>query len=325
MPTTRHQARISAAKEARESPTWDCENGSLESGTESGSASEIRHSPVNSSPTQSPEPPPSVFPEDKQLKNAKNPNWQPWQDRYLAAEVLKHRPFLQPRSATYEAWERLAAELAADSKKSGPFREINRSGAACRARFTKILKAHQREETRSLQKSGANEGIDEHIENMTNLAALVDETASEKAEKSSKARKKDEIEKAATLEIPQSAMKGLVDSQKLTDIGQLEGATVREKQGQRKCKHSNESDKENTPVKRPRSQSAIANALQEHQRKDEKLLADARAREDARQQEMMDGLNKVTQSIDSLAEKQKQDSLREMKLLELVNTLAQKN
>ncbi|KIJ40658.1 hypothetical protein M422DRAFT_256349 [Sphaerobolus stellatus SS14] len=215
------------------------------------------------------------------------------------AEMLKLRPFQEPRNATHDAWDRLAAQLATDSKNTDPNSEIRRTGAACCSQFDKLLAAHRKEETQSLQKTGSNEQINEHIQNMTDLVALVDDFTSEKVEMSKKAQKKENIERISALEMCDAGMRGLVDSNMLTDLGQLEDATVQEKQGQRK-RGPTQSDKENIPIKRPRDQNVIVNALQQCQIEDEKLLNEARACDEAHHQQLISGIDRLTGTIDAL-------------------------
>lgn len=78
----------------------------------------------------------------KQVKNARRPHWQPWQDRFLAEEALAHKPFLEPKGAPIQVvWDALAAKMLEDSAKKGT--AIDRTGAACRARFKVIMDGHQ--------------------------------------------------------------------------------------------------------------------------------------------------------------------------------------
>ena len=71
------------------------------------------------------------------------PRWLPWQDRFLAQEVYKHRPFEAGRGKEREAWEILAEELKKDSTNQGPKSVICRNGEACRARMTRLIEAHR--------------------------------------------------------------------------------------------------------------------------------------------------------------------------------------
>jgi hypothetical protein len=58
----------------------------------------------------------------------------------------------------------------------------------------------------------------------------------QKDEKSAASRKKADVETGAALELRDAAMKGLVHREALTDVAQLKGVSVHEKQGQRKHK-----------------------------------------------------------------------------------------
>lgn len=69
---------------------------------------------------------------------------------------------------------------------------------------------------------------------MTALQALMDDHAFLAKESSSQSKKKADIEEKAGKELRDAAMKGLARSEGLIDVSQLEGASVREKQGQRK-------------------------------------------------------------------------------------------
>jgi hypothetical protein len=85
---------------------------------------------------------PSVFYIARQSQNARSAPWQAWQDRFLIQEVDKLRPFNAARGApAQDAWDEVAAELSKSSAAQG--KSIGRTGAACRARFQKLLKAHQ--------------------------------------------------------------------------------------------------------------------------------------------------------------------------------------
>ena len=71
------------------------------------------------------------------------PRWLPWQDRFLAQEVYRHRPFTAGRGKDGEAWAQLAEELKKDSERQGPKSVIARTGEACKARMKRILDAHR--------------------------------------------------------------------------------------------------------------------------------------------------------------------------------------
>jgi hypothetical protein len=69
---------------------------------------------------------------------------------------------------------------------------------------------------------------------MTALQAIMDDHVVLAKESSSQSKKKADIEEKAGKELRDAAMKGLARSEGLIDVSQLEGASVREKQGQRK-------------------------------------------------------------------------------------------
>jgi hypothetical protein len=76
-----------------------------------------------------------------QAQNAWSPRWLPWHDRLLIQVVERVRPFNAARGdATRTAWDDTAVEVLNDSTTNGT--PVNRTGAACRARFQKLLKAH---------------------------------------------------------------------------------------------------------------------------------------------------------------------------------------
>lgn len=72
-----------------------------------------------------------------------SPRWLPWEDRFLAQEVYKHRPFAAGHGKEGVAWEVLAEELRKDSEKQGPRSTISRTGEACRARMKLLIAAHR--------------------------------------------------------------------------------------------------------------------------------------------------------------------------------------
>ncbi|KAF5309299.1 hypothetical protein D9611_015004 [Ephemerocybe angulata] len=261
-----------------------------------------------------------------QARNASSPAWLPWQDRLLAQEVFKHQPFDNERGkATREAWDRLAQALATDSAKSGEGSKVNRTGDACKARFLKLLEYHRKEETVSKQKTGTNEEVTSHTQVMTELMQLWDDHAAAKQEKTAKEKNKVSQETKASLELRDAAMKGRVPRQTLTDIAELPGASVREKQGQRAEKRkspSTGSNKENEgsfsrPSKRRRSE--LTRVVESRMEADKKLLEDAIKVEERRQEELKamhsslgQGLDKVSQSLAALADFQRVQAEREV-------------
>jgi hypothetical protein len=69
---------------------------------------------------------------------------------------------------------------------------------------------------------------------MTTLQDLIDAKSSMKENKSSAARRKDQILANAAQEMQNAAMRANVRRETLTDITTIEGSTSREKKGQRK-------------------------------------------------------------------------------------------
>ncbi|KAJ6568690.1 hypothetical protein B0H19DRAFT_1349307 [Mycena capillaripes] len=128
---------------------------------------------------------------DVQSQNARSPPWLAWQDRSLIQEVDRLRPFNAPRGdAAKNAWDTLAVELRKNRNANGSV--INRTGAACRARFQKLVKAHKADQTRSLQKTGTDEEVDEHIELLSQVVELVDARELQKGEKSAASQTSDD-------------------------------------------------------------------------------------------------------------------------------------
>ncbi|KAF8954131.1 hypothetical protein BDZ97DRAFT_1928712 [Flammula alnicola] len=295
------------------SPKWQCETGSLpEDEDEVPSPVQPETQQWNTEPSEADEQPPADSALHlKQAKNARSPLWLPWQDRFLASEALKLRPFLEPRGKpAQDAWDHLAQCLFEDSITLGS--AIQRSGPACRARFKKLLEAHKKAETRSLQKTGTDEQVDEHLENMTNIAALVDVQASEKEGKATGVKNKADKEQQAALELRDAAMMGVVPRQTLSDISQLDGATWREKRGQReqpqKRVHSptvGSSDKENlrpAGKRRCAANNVIEKALNDHHTATEQRLAEARRLDEQRQQQLLNGFAHISDGINALAD-----------------------
>jgi hypothetical protein len=159
----------------------DCHEANSDSPKASASAARDDTSAPPPGDVESRSPSPSPSPESKQVRNARNPKWAPWQDRFLAAEALKHRPFLEARGAPIQAaWDSLATSMGEDSAREGTV--ITRTGSACRARFKVLMDAFdvcgvslslfvlllinglQKDEARSLQKTGTNKEVNDHIE-----------------------------------------------------------------------------------------------------------------------------------------------------------------
>jgi hypothetical protein len=72
---------------------------------------------------------------------------------------------------------------------------------------------------------------------LTQVVELVHAHELEKDERSAAAQKKEDVTGKAASELRDAVMRSLVCRETLTDVAQLEGASVREKQGQRKHKY----------------------------------------------------------------------------------------
>lgn len=69
---------------------------------------------------------------------------------------------------------------------------------------------------------------------MTDLQAIMDDYRYSAKETSKKSQQKTKVENEAGQQLRDAAMMGLARSEGLIDISKLDGASVREKQGQRK-------------------------------------------------------------------------------------------
>jgi hypothetical protein len=69
---------------------------------------------------------------------------------------------------------------------------------------------------------------------MTNLQAIMDDHHGSAKENSAKSKRKADLEDKAGEELRDAAMRGLARAEGLLDISELDGASVREKQGQQK-------------------------------------------------------------------------------------------
>ncbi|KIJ24504.1 hypothetical protein M422DRAFT_274704 [Sphaerobolus stellatus SS14] len=326
--STAHQDK--ASKQGK-LPTWDCESGSLPPSQDlaHSNAGEVE-SQRSSSPVEESEGPLSIEEisvSNHQLQNASSPQWKPWQDHFLPSEALNLRPFLEHRRDTQHAWDCLANVLRKDSKRTGV--EINRTGSACRHRFYKIIDAHWKSEMKSLQKTGTEEEVDEHIKNITKLVSLIDAHDDAKLHKASTEKQQKSTEQQAALDLWKSSMMGMVNCNTLSDVSELEDAAIREQQGQRKvyfttlfneqCSHGH---------------SCLQQMPEKHQDEDEKLLQEVRAQEDEWQKEIVGGLDKLTGSITALADlhkaqmeqevqRQMKERNRESQMFELMKVFAQ--
>ncbi|CAK5282988.1 unnamed protein product [Mycena citricolor] len=246
----------------------------------------------------------------------KTQRWLPFQDQYLAQAVDERRPFLEPKQNLKEAWNETAAVLEKNSRAEGPQSAVVCTGSACRTRFNKIMghhKVEQRDETRSLQKTGAVEDISKHLKLMTELRALLnDEARVPTAPKTFKAKKKADLERQAGLEMRDAAMMGLVDTSTLTDVTQLEGSSVCEKQGQQKRNRdplgdtTNQNEDEQTetsvrPKKRRRGANAMNDALAKKGETLDKTFEDARKQGANQHAQIIEGQERIVESQDKVA------------------------
>ncbi|KAJ7344002.1 hypothetical protein DFH08DRAFT_216293 [Mycena albidolilacea] len=161
-------------------------------------------------------------------------------------------------------------------------------------------------------KTGAVEEISDHVKLMTSLQAIMEDHAVLAKESSSQSKKKADIEGKAGKELWDAAMMGLARSEGLIDVSQLEGASVREKQGQRKrarrplspSKHHNRarssddasSDIEPLP-KRRRPNWLIHDVLQRRNDEDTARLQDARSHADRQHDELLHTQNQTRTSF----------------------------
>ncbi|KAJ7820864.1 hypothetical protein B0H13DRAFT_2377698 [Mycena leptocephala] len=246
--------------------------------------------------------------EDEELSqahamNARSPRWVSWQDRYLAQAVDQIRPFLLPPSEREEGWNRTAEVLHQDSSAVGERSTVDRSGSACKTRFMRIMREHRKGETESRMKTGAVEEVSEHIKIMTELQAIMNDHQVSTKESSAKSKHKADIEDQAGKELCDAAMKGLARSEGLIDVSELGGASVREKQGQRKrarpplasSSHHNRASKESNsdvgPPSKRRRGNVLRGVLEQRNKEDTKRLNDARARADQHHSELLQAQN----------------------------------
>ncbi|KAJ6601928.1 hypothetical protein DFH09DRAFT_1069474 [Mycena vulgaris] len=231
--------------------------------------------------------------------NARSPRWVSWQDRYLAQAVDQIRPFLLPPSEREEGWNRTAEVLHQDSSAVGERSTVDRSGSACKNRFMRIMREHRKGETESRMKTGAVEEVSEHIKVSTK-------------ESSAKSKHKADIEDKAGMELRDAAMKGLARSEGLIDVSELDGASVREKQGQRKraraplasSSHHNRASKESNsdvgPPPKRRRHNVLHGVLEQRNKEDTKRLNDARARADQHHSELLQAQNATLSCLKDL-------------------------
>lgn len=195
--------------------------------------------------------------EDVPVRNRKR-GWDPEHDYALVRAMLDHAPYKAKRGEVPAAWNAVKDALAASG--------LNRSLTVIRDRSKQLLEDEKRNAARAARKSGANEEVD----NFTNaIAELAQDMEDERLRRASggAAKNKADIERQVGAEIRNAAMHGLVSSDGLTDLAAADGATVREKQANRKRKRSSDllqEDENTNPAGESgttRSQTAQANAF----------------------------------------------------------------
>ncbi|RXW11682.1 hypothetical protein EST38_g14174 [Candolleomyces aberdarensis] len=154
---------------------------------------------------------------------------------------------------------------------------------------------------------------------MSQLLSLHESCEAEKKGRSWSAREKAEQEKKASLELREAAMNGIVKRQGLIDIAQLDGATAREKSGQRLSKRPRASssvetvpDGENVrpAAKRARSTTQqVRGAILEHQASINERLVEARARDKQFRTDIRDSLSALAKSMATLGRENESDAI----------------
>ncbi|KAJ7358623.1 hypothetical protein DFH08DRAFT_953739 [Mycena albidolilacea] len=313
---------VQDSSEREHSPPWIGVDGSQlpEDENHDGASVHSDHDESSEQPDAHPTPAEPSDGEDEphtlssQVMNARAPRWQSWQDRYLALAVDQTRPFLLPPFQREEGWNATAEVLRRDSTAEGPRSAVDRSGSACKNRFMKMMKEHKKGETQSRMKTGEVEEVSEHIKLMTNLQAIMDDHHGSAKENSAKSKRKADLEDKAGEELRDAAMRGLARAEGLLDISELDGASVREKQGQRKrmrrplspSKRYNgarsfgddDSDVEPPPKRRRGRNQVVQDVLERHKANDTKRLSEARERAERQHAELLQAqtatLNAVT-------------------------------
>ncbi|KAF8209922.1 hypothetical protein K438DRAFT_197629 [Mycena galopus ATCC 62051] len=161
-------------------------------------------------------------------------------------------------------------------------------------------------------KTGDVEEVSEHIKIMTELQAIMDDHQVSTKESSAKSKHKVDIEDKAGKEFRDAAMKALARSEGLIDISELDGASVREKQGQRKrarpplasSSHHNHASKESIsdvePPSKRRRRNVLHDILEQRNKEDTQRLNDARARADQHHNELLQAQNATLSCLKDL-------------------------
>lgn len=92
--------------------------------------------------------------------------WLAWEDRALAKQVLADDPILNKTGSREDRWREVSNHL----------QQVNmtRSWASCKNRMDLLVEWHRKESTRSKQKTGEVEEVNEHIRNMDYIILLFD-------------------------------------------------------------------------------------------------------------------------------------------------------
>ncbi|KAF8120011.1 hypothetical protein K438DRAFT_180264 [Mycena galopus ATCC 62051] len=150
-------------------------------------------------------------------------------------------------------------------------------------------------------KTGAVEEVSNHIKLMTELQAIMEGHEVAAKDSSAKSKRKATIEEKAGKQLRDAAMKGLARREGLIDVSKVDGATVREKQGQRKrprrpvsprssASDDHDSDVEPPPKRRARNH-ILHDILQKRTEQDTRRLDDARERADRQHNQLLDAQN----------------------------------
>ncbi|KAI0782876.1 hypothetical protein C8Q75DRAFT_737354 [Abortiporus biennis] len=230
------------------------------------------------------------------------PTIQPWEDRYLVAEVYQVRPFEQPSGAeAVQAWDEVEKGIQKASLGNPYAVDLRHSGGACKARMSHLEK-----------KTGTNEEVDEYMWLLSEIVAMIDADKIQDTSLFKQTKYKAALEKQAGEELQDASMEGLICRESLTDITASNDATTWEKQAQRKCSHSLS---ENVPLGSQQSRSSkfvrLEEAIQQHTKNDEQCLAEAHDIEAQRYEEiytlLQDGFGTLSQILIKYEDQHHQD------------------
>ncbi|THU89273.1 hypothetical protein K435DRAFT_802860 [Dendrothele bispora CBS 962.96] len=233
-------------------------------------------------------------------ENRRKHNWKAWEDRFFVKELLVARPFTAKRGkASTAAWQSFSEQVLLESSTKGSQTPIDRSADSCKSRFLILMKRFHSDQARSMQKTGTDEEIDEFIKNLTELASLHVSHKENIENLSAQARKKITVEKTAGEELWDASMRSLIPREQLTDVTQLDGATVRERQGQQKRAYSghSESDTDSNKENDSALQKPVRQAIEDQASNDEKMLEWAQACDEERFEQTQLGQQAIIDSI----------------------------